>query len=323
MLVRMAEHLGMCFGVRDAIDLALGLARQGPLTILGDLVHNPDVVATMDAAGATRARQPEDVRTPAVLLTAHGTADHVKLRLREEGKEVHDATCPLVTRVHLAVRRLVEENRHPVVIGQPNHVEVRGLVGDLDDYTVIQNEADLAQLDERLRHDPHARLGVVAQTTHPLECVLELVEVLQRRYPEANVRFLDTVCQPTKDRQVALRRLAAGTDVVVVVGGPDSNNSRKLAELAEQLGRPAYRVARAAELRPEWFAGHCTVGLTAGTSTPDDVIAEVREWLERHEPAVRTAETSEGATLLIAVPPPLSVAKKQPGQFRASPGDTP
>jgi 4-hydroxy-3-methylbut-2-enyl diphosphate reductase len=314
MLVRMAEHLGMCFGVRDAIDLALGLARQGPLTILGDLVHNPDVVATMDAAGATRVARPEDVRTPAVLLTAHGTADHVKLRLRDEGKEVHDATCPLVTRVHLAVRRLVEEGRHPVVIGQPNHVEVRGLVGDLDEYTVVQTEAELPQLDQRLQRDPHARLGVVAQTTHPLERVLEMVEALQRRYPEADVRFLDTVCQPTKDRQVALRRLAATTDVVVVVGGPDSNNSRKLAELAEQLGRPAYRVARAAELRPEWFAGHRTVGLTAGTSTPDDVIAEVREWLERHEPAAGGADGPESAPLVITVPPPAGAARKQPGQ---------
>jgi 4-hydroxy-3-methylbut-2-enyl diphosphate reductase len=285
MLVRMAEHLGMCFGVRDAIDLALGLARQGPLTILGDLVHNPDVVAAMDAAGATRVRQLEEVQTPAVLLTAHGTADRVKLRLRDEGKEVHDATCPLVTRVHLAIRRLVDEGRHPVVVGQPEHVEVRGLVGDLDEFTIIQNETDLDQLGERLQHDPCARLGVVAQTTQPLERVLQLVEALRRRYPDADVRFLDTVCQPTKDRQTALRRLAAGADIVIVVGGPDSNNSRKLVELAQSLGRPAYRVARAAELRPEWFEGHAVVGLTAGTSTPDDVIAEVRDWLERHEPA--------------------------------------
>jgi len=285
MQVRMAEHLGMCFGVKDAIDLALGLSRQGPLTILGDLVHNPDVVAAVDAAGATRVRTPEDVRTPAVLLTAHGTADRVKLRLREEGREVHDATCPLVTRVHLALRKLAEEGRHPVVIGQPDHVEVRGLVGDFDDYTVIQEEADLDRLAGRLRLEPQTRLGVVSQTTQPLERVLELVEALRRRFPEADVRFLDTVCQPTKDRQQALRRLAAEADVVVVVGGPDSNNSRKLAELARHLGRPAHRVARAAELRAEWFAGCRTVGLTAGTSTPDEVIADVRAWLERHEPA--------------------------------------
>jgi 4-hydroxy-3-methylbut-2-enyl diphosphate reductase len=280
MQVRMAEHLGMCFGVRDAIDLALDLTHKGPVTVLGDLVHNPDVVARMDAAGAVRAARREDVRTQAVLLTAHGTADRVKLQLREEGLEVHDATCPLVKRVHLAARKLVAEGRHPVVIGKPDHVEVRGLVGDLDEYTVIYTEGDLERLAGRLARDPRARLGVVAQTTQPLERVEALVAALRRRYPDADVRFLDTVCQPTKDRQQALRRLAAECDAVVVVGGPDSNNSRKLAELARGLGRPAYQVARAAELRPEWFAGCATVGLTAGTSTPDDVIDEVRGWLE-------------------------------------------
>jgi 4-hydroxy-3-methylbut-2-enyl diphosphate reductase len=282
MQVRMAEHLGMCFGVRDAIELALDLTRQGPLTILGDLVHNPDVVARMDAAGAVRARERSEVRTPAVLLTAHGTADRVKLELRGQGLEVHDATCPLVARVHLALARLVAEGRHPVVIGQPRHVEVRGLVGDLDDCTVINDAADLAQLDARLERDPAARLGVVSQTTQPLERVRELVAALRARFPRADVRFLDTVCQPTKDRQQALRRLAGECDAVVVVGGPDSNNSRKLAELARQLGRPAHQVANASELRPGWFAPGAVVGLTAGTSTPDEVIAEVRAWLEAH-----------------------------------------
>jgi 4-hydroxy-3-methylbut-2-enyl diphosphate reductase len=282
MQVRTAEHLGMCFGVRDAIDLALGLTRRGPVTILGDLVHNPNVVARLDAAGAVRVQHQEEIHTPAVLLTAHGVADRVRLRLRERGLEVHDATCPLVTRAHRALARLVAEGRHPVVIGQPRHVEVRGLVGDLDDFTVVQTEADLEQLAVRLRRDPAIRVGVVAQTTQPLEHVQALVTAMRARFPETDIHFIDTVCQPTKDRQQALRDLAAGTDVVVVVGGAESNNSRKLAELAQSLGRPAYLVASAAELQPEWFDNCSVVGLTAGTSTPDPIIEEVREWLETH-----------------------------------------
>jgi 4-hydroxy-3-methylbut-2-enyl diphosphate reductase len=278
MEVRMAEHMGMCFGVRDAIDLALDLTRRGPVTILGDLVHNPDVVAEMDDAGAVRAQRPEEVRTPVVLLTAHGTAERVKLRLVEEGREIHDAACPLVTRVHLALHKLIDEGRHPVVIGKADHVEVRGLVGDLDEYTVIQDDRDLKRLEGR------TRLGVVAQTTQPLDKVVRLVEALRARYPAADVRFIDTVCQPTKDRQEALRRLVDESEVVVVVGGPDSNNSRKLTELARKLGRPSYQVAGADELRPDWFRGVHVVGLTAGTSTPDRVITEVRAWLEAHEP---------------------------------------
>jgi 4-hydroxy-3-methylbut-2-enyl diphosphate reductase len=276
----MAEHFGMCFGVRDAIDMAMGLATQGPLTILGDLVHNPDVVARLDAAGASRAHHREEVRTGTVLLTAHGTADRVKLHLRDQGLEVHDATCPLVARVHRTLARMVTEGRHPVVIGQPQHVEVRGLVGDFDDCTIVHTEADLDTLAARVARQPDLALGVVAQTTQPLERVLALVEAMRERLPGTDILFVDTVCQPTKDRQEALRRLAAECDAVVVVGGPESNNSRKLAELARSLGRPAHLVAKAAELRREWFTGCRVVGLTAGTSTPDPVIHEVRTWLE-------------------------------------------
>jgi 4-hydroxy-3-methylbut-2-enyl diphosphate reductase len=268
----------MCFGVRDAIDLALRLTRQGPLTILGDLVHNPDVLSQMDAAGAAQARRPEEVQTRALLLTAHGTADRVKHQLRAEGHQVHDATCPLVKRVHLALDKLVAEGRYPVVIGQADHVEVRGLVGDLAEYTVVLSESDLDRLEEPVRANP--RLAVVSQTTQPLALVLDLVEALRRRFPAADVRFVDTVCQPTKDRQDAMHRLVVECDAVVVVGGPDSNNSRKLTELARRLGRPAFQVASAAELRPEWFAGVRVVGVTAGTSTPDPAIASVRQWLE-------------------------------------------
>jgi 4-hydroxy-3-methylbut-2-enyl diphosphate reductase len=267
----------MCFGVRDAITLALELTEKGPITILGDLVHNPDVVAEMDAAGAVRARRPQEVQTLTVLLTAHGTADRVRLQLLDHGHEIHDAVCPLVKRAHLALHKLIGEGRHPVVIGKRDHVEVRGLVGDLEDYTIVLEEDDLDQLAGR------DFFGVVSQTTQPLEHVRALVAAMRRRFPTADIHFIDTVCQPTKDRQEALRNLAAETDVVVVVGGPDSNNSRKLTELARGLGRAAYQVANAGELRPEWFQGARVVGLTAGTSTPDRVIDEVRSWLEALE----------------------------------------
>src|SRR5262249_26212429 len=149
MQVRMADHYGMCFGVRDAVDLALRLTDAGPVTILGDLVHNPDVVARLDAAGAGRASTPEEIDTRAVLLTAHGIADRVKLQLREEGHEVHAATCPLVTRAHLALKKLTADGYFPVVIGQARHVEVRGLVGDLDDHAIVLDAADIDQLADR------------------------------------------------------------------------------------------------------------------------------------------------------------------------------
>jgi 4-hydroxy-3-methylbut-2-enyl diphosphate reductase len=274
MEIKLADHYGMCFGVRDAVDLALRLTRQGPLTILGDLVHNPDVVADLDAAGAVRTRKTEEVATQSVLLTAHGTSEHVKEQLRQDGRRIFDAVCPLVQRAHRAASRLMAEGRHLVVIGLADHVEVRGLVGDLTDFTIILNEADIENLEGK------PKLGIVAQTTQPLSRVLELVEAVKRRFPATDVRFSDTVCQPTKDRQEALARLVNECDMIVVVGGPDSNNSRKLADLARKAGKPAHQVAAASELRAEWFTGIGKVGLTAGTSTPAESIDEVRAWLE-------------------------------------------
>src|SRR5262245_52724358 len=163
MRVRMADHYGMCFGVRDAVELALRLTDAGPVTILGDLVHNPDVVASLDAAGAARVSAVEEVGTRAVLLTAHGIADRIKLKLQQDGREVHDATCPLVTRAHLALKKLVGDGYFPIVIGQARHVEVRGLVGDLDDYAVILDEEDIERLANRLRdraEEGPLRLGI-------------------------------------------------------------------------------------------------------------------------------------------------------------------
>jgi len=281
MQVRLAEHHGMCFGVRDAIELALSLTDRGPVTILGDLVHNPDVVAQLNDAGAIRVRRIEEVTAGPVLLTAHGVSERVKLQLHQAGNEVHDATCPLVTRAHLAVKKLVADGYFPVVIGQRDHVEVRGLIGDLEECIVFLDEEDLHPLCDRFGEGAGARLGVAAQTTQPIERVRELVDALKQRLPLAEVRFVDTVCQPTKDRQESLRRLVEETDAIVVVGGPQSNNSRKLTELARRLGRPAYQVSGAADLRPEWFRGVRVVGLTAGTSTPDTVTEEVRKHIER------------------------------------------
>ena len=190
MRVRMAEHYGMCFGVRDAVDLALDLTRQGPLTILGDLVHNPDVVARMDAAGAVRA---PPARGGADAGRAADRPRHV--RPREAGAARAGPGGP---RRHLPAgdaRRTwpcaswSPRGDTPSSSARPKHVEVRGLVGDLDDCTIILDESDLAQLDERLRRDPTARLGVVAQTTQPLERVTELVEALQAAIPRRGRAF--------------------------------------------------------------------------------------------------------------------------------------
>jgi len=184
---------------------------------------------------------------------------------------VVEATCPLVQVVHRAVRAVVGEGYHPIIIGQPAHVEVRGLTDDLDDFDVVLDEDDV------LRIAPHPRIGIVAQTTQPIDRVRHLVELIRRRFPQSDVRFIDTVCRPTKERQSAASELARQCDVVVVVGGENSNNTRELVKSCSLHCARVHHVQTESDLRQEWFVSAGTVGITAGTSTPDDVIDRVDE----------------------------------------------
>ena len=273
MRILRATHLGMCFGVRDAIALAEAHATTEPLTILGDLVHNETVLAKLRSQGVQIAHQVADLSTATVMITAHGASDRTVTGLRATGFDVIEATCPLVHHAHRALHMLVEQGCHPVIIGKRDHVEVRGLTGDLEAFDVALTEADIDALSER------PRFGVVAQTTQPFDRVRALVSRLQQRFPNAEVRFADTVCQPTKQRQAAAIRLARQADVVIVIGGAHSNNTRELVATCQGFCERVYHVQTASDLRSIWFEGTETVGITAGTSTPDGVIDEVEQWL--------------------------------------------
>ena len=264
----------MCFGVRDAINLALDQSRAQPLTVLGDLVHNETVLAALRARGIKVAQQVGEVETQAVMITAHGASEKALDRVRSRGLRVVEATCPLVHLAHRAVAGLVRDGYHPVIIGRRDHVEVRGLTEDLTDFDVVLSEADIFELKER------PRFGVAAQTTQPIEKVRHLAGRLRERFPNSEVRFIDTVCQPTKQRQNSAIELAQQSDVVVVIGGAHSNNTHELVETCSRYCARVHHVQTAGDLRPEWFAGEETVGITAGTSTPDSVIQEIEDWLK-------------------------------------------
>lgn len=269
-----AAHLGMCFGVRDAIALALEESRRRPLTILGELVHNEAVISDLRAHGIRIEEQAAAVRTPSVMITAHGASAKAQERARSHGLEVLQATCPLVHYAHRALQQLVKDGFHPVIVGQRGHVEVRGLTEDLERFDVVLTEEDVRQLEER------ARFGVMAQTTQPVDKVTRLVEAMRQFFPLAEVRCVDTVCQPTKQRQISALDLARQSDVVVVVGGAHSNNTRELTATCRRQCARVHHVQSAGDLRSEWFDGAATVGITAGTSTPDDIIDAVENWLQ-------------------------------------------
>ena len=273
MKILRAEHLGMCFGVRDAIALALQAAATQPLTVLGDLVHNETVLTRLRSAGIRFQNDAGSVATARVMITAHGASDRNLAAVRQRGLHVIEATCPLVHQAHRSLKKLVEDGFHPVIIGKRDHVEVRGMTEDLTRFEVVLDESEIACLKER------RRFGVVAQTTQPIEKVRRLVQVLRERFPESEVRFVDTVCQPTKQRQHAAADLARQCDVVVVIGGTHSNNTYELVRSCSHFCPRVHQVQTADDLLPNWFDADDTVGITAGTSTPDFVIAEVEQRL--------------------------------------------
>lgn len=208
------------------------------------------------------------------MITAHGASDAARAAWRHAGFGVADGTCPLVRHAHEQLRLLVQTGYFPVVIGKPAHVEVNGLVGDFPEAVVIETEADIVKLPQR------AAYGVISQTTQPIERVKQIVEAIRQARPEGEVQFRDTVCQPTKNRQNALRKLISEVDTLVVVGGRNSNNTLQLVAAGEVAGRRVFHVQSAVELRSEWFADSEVVGITAGTSTLKETVAQVQGVLE-------------------------------------------
>ncbi len=277
MKILRARELGLCFGVRDALDAAFRHPRPRETTIHGELVHNRVVLDRLRERGfpmVDESDREDSVSTPEVLITAHGVSDRERERLRAAGHELIDTTCPLVLRAHDVAKSLEAEGRHVVVIGRPGHVEVEGLVGDLGSYDIVAGPGDV-------RDFGRARLGVVCQTTTPAGRVRDTLDAIERENPAADLRFVDTVCQPTKERIDAVEELAELVEVIVVVGGTNSNNTKQLARLSESRGVPAHHVQGAEDLRAEWFDGVETVGLTAGTSTLDETVDAVERRLEQ------------------------------------------
>jgi 4-hydroxy-3-methylbut-2-enyl diphosphate reductase len=280
MQVLVADALGFCFGVRDALEAATRTERPEAVTIYGELVHNETVLARLTGLGLKSAGENEREHvpdTPLVIITAHGVSDRERTRLESAGKQLIDTTCPLVHRVHSAARRLALEGRHVLIIGRPGHVEVRGILEDLDSGEVVESAASVKMF-------PHQRLGIVCQSTTPPRLAAEVNAAIRAANPQADIRFVDTICQPTRDRQDAVVRLLPLIDALVVVGGKNSNNTRELAALCLDRGVPAFHVQSAADLDVNWFRGCRVVGLTAGTSTLDETIEEVRQALAEMPP---------------------------------------
>jgi len=273
--VLLAEPRGFCAGVDRAIEIVeRALAKFGaPVYVRHEIVHNTYVVNDLKSKGAIFIEDLTEVPPGAVLVfSAHGVSQAVRREAADRGFSVFDATCPLVTKVHVEVAKLHKEGYEFVMIGHKGHPEVEGTMGQLTEGIYLVEE--VADVDRVQVRDP-SRLAVVTQTTLSVDDAAAILAAVKRRFPLVREPKTQDICYATQNRQDAVKMLAPQVEVVVVVGSPTSSNSNRLRELAERLGTPAYMIDSADDLKPEWFAQRHRVGLTAGASAPEVLVQDV------------------------------------------------
>ena len=278
--VLLAEPRGFCAGVDRAIDIVeQALLKFGaPIYVRHEIVHNTHVVNDLKHRGAIFIEELDDVPAGATLVfSAHGVSQAVQQEARARGFRIFDATCPLVTKVHVEVAKLHKEGYEFIMIGHKGHPEVEGTMGQLDSgIHLVEDVADVA----RVQPSQTDKLAVVTQTTLSVDDAAAITAAVQARFPHIRSPKQQDICYATQNRQDAVKVLAAQVDAVVVVGSPTSSNTNRLRELATRLGVPAYMVDDASELQDAWFEGRPRVGVTAGASAPEALVQGVVQRLK-------------------------------------------
>lgn len=275
MRVVVAEHAGFCFGVRRAIELVTtAVEAGGPLSTLGPLIHNPQEVERLKAAGVSVVKTVEDETTGRLVMPSHGVSQETLEKANEQCTEIIDATCPYVAKVHRTVRELAKAGFRVVVVGDPHHSEVKGILSAAGAAAIA-----IASAEEAESYALTGKVGVVAQTTQTAERFHEIASII--RSTADDVRAVNTICVATRQRQEAAHDVAPEVDVMFVIGGRNSANTNRLRELCEEVGVPTYHIETAAEIKDGWVQGKSVAGITAGASTPDWLIEEVKARLEK------------------------------------------
>ncbi len=310
--VVLAEPRGFCAGVDRAIEIVeRALLKFGaPIYVRHEIVHNTYVVDDLKKKGAIFIEDLADVPPGATLVfSAHGVSQAVRQEAAARGFAVFDATCPLVTKVHVEVAKLARQGYEFIMIGHKGHPEVEGTMGQLErGIYLVEDVADVAGVEIA----PGQLLAVVTQTTLSVDDAAQILAAVKRRFPHVREPKQQDICYATQNRQDAVKVLAPGVDVLVVVGSPSSSNSNRLRELAERLGADAYMVDAAADLRPEWFEGKRRVGVTAGASAPEILVQQVVERL-RTLGAV-SVRSVPGAAETVHFPLPMGLGDKSMGR---------
>ena len=269
MKILLAKDAGYCFGVRDAVSLAYETAeKEGEVFMLGDIVHNENVVEELEETGVKVVNSLDKVPdNKPILFRAHGTVPDVWKESKMREMEVVDATCPLVTEIHEEVKKLHSENRKIIIIGDHGHDEVNGIKEQVENAIVVANPEEAMQL-RKIK-----KAGVVSQSTQMIENVQEIINILMTKV--FDLRFVNTICFPTRRNHEQIKNLSEICDIMIVIGSFTSANSKRLTELAKMRNERTFQVTSAEDLEIDWFQNSDTVGVSAGASTPDNIINQV------------------------------------------------
>jgi 4-hydroxy-3-methylbut-2-enyl diphosphate reductase len=275
MRIKIADNAGFCFGVKRAIQIATETAKKEKKVVtLGPIIHNPQMVAYLEKKGIHAFDSIDDVTDETVIIRSHGITAKEYRRLQEKGVSVVDATCPFVKRAQQVAEKLTRMGFSLVILGEKHHPEVEALLSYVEDSAVVVSNAD-----EELSLKDTNKVGLVAQTTQTEEQLERLAVRLLRMSEELYIA--KTICYATLQRQSATKKLAQEVDIMIVIGGKNSANTARLAEISCAEGCCTYHIETAAELKPEWFADVDKVGITAGASTPEWIIQEVKEAIQK------------------------------------------
>ena len=280
------EGAGFCFGVERAIKMA-GRESQdasGPIVTIGPLIHNPQVIEEMKRDGVAVAKEGEDLHDTTAIIRTHGVRPQEENRLRKAGNRVLDATCPYVKKSHEYADLLRQEDYHIIIIGDPDHPEIKGVLGYSGERVTVITQPEEA---DSLPH--YARVGVVVQTTYPIEKARKVISKLVGRSTE--LRVFNTICDYTSDRQISAREISSQVDLMYVIGGRNSANTNKLAEICKQQGTVTRHIEVAEEIEARDLEGVERVGITAGASTPDGRIASVIDRIEELSGTLKTTHS--------------------------------
>ena len=275
MKIHLAKSAGFCFGVKRALKIALKTAESGSaVEMLGDIVHNEEVVRDIQQVGIKKIKKMEDGTGKILLIRAHGASEDVYRKAGRLGYTIVDATCPMVKEIHTIVKACREEGCRIIILGDRHHDEVQGIMGQLKNKAIVIDSIHQIPLETIKRIK---KACVVVQSTHNADKVLSIVTALKKHIKE--VQFFNTICRPTRIKQKEAKAMPLKNDVMIIIGSKTSANTKRLYQISKALNKRSYWIRSRAEVKPEWFKGAHTVGIMAGASTPDTTTKDIVAWI--------------------------------------------